>query len=443
MCSYLPRLILLTGLAISFSAQRGFASDYTYSTPSHQSSAQVRSSLEAFTAKVERERVRLRTKPHLGASVIKEMGKGDLLVVRDEEDEFYAVEPPSDMEGYVYRTFVLDGVIEGSNVNVRLGPGTDHAIIAQLNTGDEVKGSVARENTKWLKIKLPHSARFFIAKEYLSKVGGPEYLSQKEAKHSQLSELFQEACTFSNRELEKSFVEIDFDEVRNRYQHIIDNYSEFKSDVDNAKDLLLLAQDAYLQKKINFLEEKAQQSEHLIAKSSLTSYENRELEDYQETTDDSIARSPYRDRDSRAPTTAYDDSYSVEFVSTPRSSPKAPESYSASPRTEAMMAWDEVEEEYFVSWKVKTGIQDRQSFHRDEELSAVRLKGIIEPYHRPVKNKPGNYVLRNTQTQLPEAYLYSTKVDLQAVVGQDVTLIVTERPNNHFAFPAYFVLSCE
>ena len=73
----------------------------------------------------------------------------------------------------------------------------------------------------------------------------------------------------------------------------------------------------------------------------------------------------------------------------------------------------------------------------------MALKGILEPYHRNVKNRPGDYVLINPSTKLPIAYLYSTKVNLQRKVGQAITVQGLARPHNNFAFPAYFILSVE
>jgi hypothetical protein len=60
-----------------------------------------------------------------------------------------------------------------------------------------------------------------------------------------------------------------------------------------------------------------------------------------------------------------------------------------------------------------------------------------------MKNKPGDYMLVSQATHAPIAYLYSTKVDLQHNVGQQVTIYGIKRPNYNFAFPAYFVVIAE
>jgi hypothetical protein len=44
---------------------------------------------------------------------------------------------------------------------------------------------------------------------------------------------------------------------------------------------------------------------------------------------------------------------------------------------------------------------------------------------------------------IPVAYLYSTQVNLNTLLGKQVNLQVSPRYNNNFAFPAYFVLGVE
>ena len=74
---------------------------------------------------------------------------------------------------------------------------------------------------------------------------------------------------------------------------------------------------------------------------------------------------------------------------------------------------------------------------------AVSLSGFLEPYKHPIKNRPGDYLLVSKSQNLPIAYLYSTHVDLEPLQGTEVTVRAAPRPNNHFAYPAYFVLSIE
>src|ERR1700722_9838279 len=75
-----------------------------------------------FTGKVNGNKVRLRLQSTLESQVVRELNKGDLLIVTGDTGEFYAVQPPAGLRGFVFRTFVLDQVVEGDHVNIRAEP---------------------------------------------------------------------------------------------------------------------------------------------------------------------------------------------------------------------------------------------------------------------------------------------------------------------------------
>ena len=84
-----------------------------------------------------------------------------------------------------------------------------------------------------------------------------------------------------------------------------------------------------------------------------------------------------------------------------------------------------------------------EAFYAEQLDNSLQLRGKIQPYRRVVKNKPGNFVLMDQQDDIPIAFLYSTKVNLDRQIGKTVTLRAAPRPNNNFAFPAYFILSVD
>ena len=106
-----------------------------------------------------------------------------------------------------------------------------------------------------------------------------------------------------------------------------------------------------------------------------------------------------------------------------------------------MQLWDTVEESLYLSWSAFHTGKKLEDFYAEQLANASVLTGTVENYSHPVKNKPGDYILRGDDS--PAAYLYSTRVDLSAYIGKTVTVLVAPRPNNHFAFPAYYVLSVE
>ncbi|MGK3946699.1 hypothetical protein ABK046_51100, partial [Streptomyces caeruleatus] len=80
---------------------------------------------------------------------LRELNKDDLLVIVSEKDDFYGIQVPQDIKAFVYRTFVLDNVVEGNHVNIRLEPTLEAPVIAQLNSGERVDGVISPLNSKW------------------------------------------------------------------------------------------------------------------------------------------------------------------------------------------------------------------------------------------------------------------------------------------------------
>ena len=103
--------------------------------------------------------------------------------------------------------------------------------------------------------------------------------------------------------------------------------------------------------------------------------------------------------------------------------------------------WDGIEESLYLSWTAFHTGRKVDDFYAEQKANSTVLSGKVETYDHPVKNRPGDFILRGEEA--PIAYLYSTFIDLQKHEGKQVTLLVSPRPNNHFAFPAYFVLSVE
>ena len=66
-----------------------------------------------FTGKIKGRKVRLRATADLEGRVVKELNRQDLLVIVGEKGDFYSVEPPAGSKAYVFRSFVLDGIVEG------------------------------------------------------------------------------------------------------------------------------------------------------------------------------------------------------------------------------------------------------------------------------------------------------------------------------------------
>lgn len=392
---------------------KGFADsqDPEISNDIHTQSPSTEESFKPFTGKVTKNKVRLRLQPSLDGIILKELNREELLVVIGENDDFFAVQPPAETKAYVFRTLVLDNVVEGNKVNVRTEPDLEAPIIAQLNAGDRVEGSVSPLNSKWLEIAPPDSSRFYVCKEYVEKLGDPSLMSQLQRRRDDVNLLLNSTYLSSQAELEKSYDQMHLDTIIANYNRIIREYADFNEQASRAKELLAALQDNYLEKKIAYLEKKnAEQPKEIIAIATPKSDETH------------------------VPAT---------IETTPSATP--PSTISSTPDLNVKMsAWAAAEQSYYDQWMAKQeGNKSEEEFQQEEQQKTVSLRGVIEAYARPVKNKPGDYILVNRSNHLPIAYLYSTGVNLQERLGHEVTLRAVPRPNNNFAFPAYKVLSIE
>lgn len=360
-----------------------------------------------FTGKLLANKVRVRAKADLESPVIRQMSKNDLLLVVGEEGDFYAVEPMKDTKAYVFRSYVLDNVVEANRVNVRLEPHVDAPIIAQLQAGEKVDGTVCSINHKWLEIAPPKNTKFFVAKEFLGNAGGPEHLANMQKRKAQLEDLLASAYKHAEEECKKEYEEMAPQHAIEEFQRVLRSFSDFPEAVVQAKEGLALLKETYLNKKIAYLEAKAELTssakEEMLAKHKA---ENRELLD--------------------AVPAKVDSSFWSKRAN----------------KNEHLGFWDTVEESLYLSWVAFHTGKSFNDYYTEQKANASVLSGTVERYTYDVRNKPGDFILRNGE-DTPVAYLYSTQISLDNYIGKSVTLLAAPRPNNHFAFPAYFVFSVE
>jgi hypothetical protein len=344
-----------------------------------------------FTGKIKGRKVRMRLRPDLDSRIMKELSKNELVTIIGEKGDFWAVQAPAGTKAYVFRSFILDNVVEGNRVNVRLEPSLDAPVIAHLNSGDKIENpSISPINPKWFEIAPPASARFYIAKEYVEYAGGPEVKEQMDRRQGAAEQIIDATQLISKLELRKSFEEVDFDRVVKGYNTVINDFNEFPELVEHAKEALATFQEEYLQKRINHLETQA--NEQIAAESNSSPVD---LEKFT----------------------------NIAMI------------------TDKMKHWEPIEEALYLSWANINDNKTQRDYYEEQKLGSVEVSGIVEPYLSPVKSKPGDFILRDKE--IPVGYIYSTQVNLQSLVGKHVKLVAAPRPNNNFAFPAYYVLSVE
>lgn len=373
----------------------------------------------SFTGKIAKNKVRMRLQPNLEAPILKELNQGDLLIAIGESEDYYAVQPPEGIKAYVFRTYILDNVVEANKVNVRLEPNLDAPVVAQLSAGDKVDGIISALNSKWLEITPPKSTRFYVAKDFVEKIGDANMMATINKKRSDVNQLLNSTYMSSQEEMQKEYPDIRLDGIYANLNKVINQYPEFTEQTNRAKELTKMLQENHLQKKIDYLEKKDKNAQDNLA--NKTSEMTGQVKAQQDQLTQ-LQQQLNRERTTR------------------KGSNLTPASTGVNVK---MAAWAPVEQNLYSVWSEQNGHRPIEEFYREQGAQAVVLRGVVEPYTRVIKNKPGDYVLVNQSNHLPIAYMYSTLVNLQDKVGQEVTIYGAPRPNNNFAFPSYFVLTAE
>lgn len=185
-----------------------FLPSFTHAHPVPTTPPVLEQKFTPFTGKIIRNKVRLRLQPNLEGTIIRELDKGELLLVIGEDEDFYLVRPPQDIKAYVFRTYVLDNVVEGKHVNVRLYPELEAPVLGQLNQGETINGVISPLNSKWLEILPPQTAKFYVCKEFMEKIGSAEKLVDIQKRNKEVQSLFETSEEITRLELQKPFTEI-------------------------------------------------------------------------------------------------------------------------------------------------------------------------------------------------------------------------------------------
>ena len=302
-------------------------------------------SQDSFTGKVNADKVRIRLNPDLNSSVVKEAKKSQFFLIDGEENDFYRIIPPisSDIKLFVFRNYVLNGKVEASKVNIRLYPDIEAPVVGQLYLGDTVEGYVCQTNAKWLEIIPPENVRFYIYKNYISKIGNSDIFKMKQKKEKEVITLLKEANDLT-----------DINKKNEKLNYIINNFEDFPEYVS-------------------------------IAKKQITT----------------------KQFNSKQPTTISSE-------------------------------WDLIEDELFKMWNYYHTQKNKNDFYESQKTCAKLISGKLLKMNDEIKNKPGNYILKNPSNNTI-CFLYSTTVDLSKYTNKLVSLKISSRDNKNFAYPTYFV----
>jgi SH3-like domain-containing protein len=121
------------------------------------------------------DRVNVRGQPSLDSEVLWQLAKGETVSVRDEilsggtdgsaPHRWARIAMPAKTPVWVRSSFVSNGAVTASQLNVRSGPGEQFTTLARLPRGTKV--SALAEKSGWLQIKPPADAASYVAADFL------------------------------------------------------------------------------------------------------------------------------------------------------------------------------------------------------------------------------------------------------------------------------------
>ena len=349
----------------------------------NQTTTQIEN-FQPFTGKINSKKVRIRTAPDVESTVVTTYNEGQLVTVLGKVDDFYAIEPTTEIKLYVYRNFVVDGKIEGNNINVRLAPDLNAPIIAKLQQGDIVAGTAYGNQNQWMEIEVPHDLEFFVAQEYVDQVGDKDMLIKMHEKKEKLNQEFENFKARIEKELKLPFEKMNLRDCEKVAEKIVKNASH--EVMMQATQMLYKLKESYLSKKIASLEMQLRKEEVPVAI-------NEQIE-------------PFTLRLQNLP--------------------------------EGQRIWHKKEFDRFLVWASQNPGKSFETFLMYEKDGAILLKGKVEKFECELENIPGNYLL--IQNDYPVAYLYCLDNSLEENVGKEISFLAQPRNNLNFAFPAYVAL---
>ncbi|MDP8234918.1 MAG: SH3 domain-containing protein [Candidatus Erginobacter occultus] len=121
---------------------------------------------DTIPARVTGNNVNLRIGPSRHAEIVGQVPQGTEVRVVLTDGEWSAILPPAGTAGWIAQSYLEDGVVTGSRVNLRAGPSVAYVSLMILEEGAEV--SLLEEVDGWAKIDLPETVRLWMSSRYLS-----------------------------------------------------------------------------------------------------------------------------------------------------------------------------------------------------------------------------------------------------------------------------------
>ncbi|MCK4518545.1 MAG: SH3 domain-containing protein [Candidatus Omnitrophica bacterium] len=130
-----------------------------------------------FVGKVKAERVNLRAGYNKNFTSLKQLSKGDKVIVLGIYYGWYKIELPDDVYCYVAKEYISDsGLVQANILNVRAGPGSSYNVLGKLEK--DFKVTVVGAAAGWYKIEAPANCGGWIKKPFVDYFGDCKKIEQ-------------------------------------------------------------------------------------------------------------------------------------------------------------------------------------------------------------------------------------------------------------------------
>lgn len=168
---------------------------------------------------------KLRVLPRKGTNYreITTLSQNDLVTVLDKNGDWLLIKPPENINCWISSDYILEGIVIGTALNVRQGPGINFPVLTQVNKNDKV--NVIDEKNNWKKISPPESLKAWVSANFVDYFSNMDNLTTQLNKLKESQQAFNSAKLYASSKLKGDSRSIDFDEIKQNYFSVIKKYS--------------------------------------------------------------------------------------------------------------------------------------------------------------------------------------------------------------------------
>ena len=169
---------------------------------------------------------KLRVLPRKGTNYreIATLNQNELVTVLDKDGDWLLVKPPENITCWISSDYVVEGIVTGTAVNVRQGPGINFPVLVQVHKNDKL--NVIETNNSWKRIAPPESLAAWVSADFVDYFSNMNNLTSQLNRLEESQQAFNSAKLYASAELKGDTRAIDFEEIKDNYYIVIKKYSD-------------------------------------------------------------------------------------------------------------------------------------------------------------------------------------------------------------------------